>query len=150
MRPASTVRPAGQGIKSLALILMLMLPGVNVSADPPARGQTLYMQYCSVCHQPDGKGVPGIFPPLAGNPLVTTEDPELTQEYLSRIIFGYHGGLIVNKIQYSGTMPPIGYFGRINDSELLDLINYTRQAWQNDARRVTPEELAQARRENRE
>lgn len=42
-------------------------------------------------------------------------------------------------------MPPIGYFGRLNDSELLDLINYQRTAWGNAARPVTPEDLALVR-----
>jgi cytochrome c oxidase cbb3-type subunit 2 len=76
---------------------------------------------------------------------VTSEDAEKVQEYLGRIIFGYHGGLIVDKQVYSGRMPPIGYVGRINDSELLDLINYQRTAWGNDARPVTFAELAKAR-----
>ena len=108
-------------------------------------GEALYLQYCSVCHQPDGKGILGFFPPLAGNPQVTSEDPEKIQEYLRRIIFGHHGGLIVNRQMYSGRMPPIGYVGRINDSELLDLINYQRTAWGDKARLITFAELAKAR-----
>jgi mono/diheme cytochrome c family protein len=128
----------------LASVPVLLLCVSSIQAADP--GSTLYMQHCSVCHQPDGKGIPGFFPPLAGNPRVTAEDAETVQEYLRRIIFGYHGGLIVDKKVYSGRMPPIGYVGRINDSELLDLINYQRTAWGNDARPVTFEELAEARR----
>lgn len=37
------------------------------SASPDlARGQTLYMQKCSACHQADGAGIHGAFPPLWG------------------------------------------------------------------------------------
>ena len=124
-------------------VVGLMLAAAAVQAQTP--GEALYLQHCAVCHQPDGKGVPGFFPPLAGNPRVTAEDPDQVQVYLGRVVFGHHGGLIIDKQVYSGTMPPIGYVGRVNDSELLDLINYQRQAWGNDARPVTFEELAKAR-----
>ena len=127
-------------VASVPVMLLCMSP---IQASPP--GAALYMQHCSACHRASGKGIPGIFPPLAGNSLVISEDAEKIQEYLSRIIFGYHGGLIVDKQVYSGRMPPIGYVGRINDSELLDLINYQRTAWGNDARPVTFAELAKAR-----
>lgn len=108
-------------------------------------GEELYLHHCAVCHQPDGKGIPGIFPPLAGNPVVTADDAQGVQTYLSRVIFGYHGGLIVDHQVYSGRMPPIGYRGRLNDSELLDLINYQRNAWGHRARPVTFSELTTAR-----
>lgn len=111
-----------------------------------SRGETLYKQHCSACHQPEGKGIPAVIPPLAANPLVTSNDPEKIQDYLARVIFGYHGALIVDNQVYYGNMPPIGYQGRINDSELLDLINYQRTAWGNDARPITAMDLAEARR----
>ncbi len=129
---------------SVALLtLFVAVLALPAQADP--RGEILYMQNCSVCHQPNGKGILGFFPPLADNPLVTTNNPVKIQEYLVRIIFGYHGGLIVNRQVYSGTMPPIGYHGRMNDSELLDLINYQRKAWGNNTRAITAMELATAR-----
>lgn len=136
-------RTTGRLARPVWAVVGLMLAAAAVQAQSP--GEALYLQHCAVCHQPDGKGVPGFFPPLAGNPRVTTEDPEQVQVYLGRVVFGHHGGLIVDKQVYSGTMPPIGYVGRVNDSELLDLINYQRQAWGNDARPVTFEELAKAR-----
>ncbi|HSH29646.1 MAG TPA: cytochrome c [Thiohalobacter sp.] len=133
----------GRPVPYLLTAIGLLLTAAGAQAGSP--GEALYLQHCAVCHQPDGKGVPGLFPPLAGNPRVTAEEPAQVQVYLGRVIFGYHGGLIVDKQVYSGTMPPIGYAGRINDSELLDLINYQRSAWGNDARPVTFEELAKVR-----
>ncbi|SCZ65650.1 c-type cytochrome [Thiohalomonas denitrificans] len=126
----------------VGLVLLLWMTVVPAANDS---GEALYLQHCAVCHQPDGKGIPGIVPPVAGHQRVTSDDPEEIQVYLSRVIFGYHGGLIVDHQVYSGRMPPIGYIGRVNDSELLDLINYTRTAWDNDARPVTFKELATAR-----
>jgi mono/diheme cytochrome c family protein len=134
------IRPPARWVLAVA---GLMLASGGLHAEP--RGEVLYLQHCAVCHQPDGKGIPGFFPPLAGNKHVTTEDPDELQVHLGRIIFGYHGGLIINHQMYSGRMPPIGYHGRMNDSELLDLINYQRSAWGNDARPVSFQELAKAR-----
>ena len=125
----------------VAAALLLGVPPVQASSV----GEALYMQHCSACHQPDGKGIPGIFPPLADNARVNSDDPGTIQKYLRRVIFGYHGGLIVNNQMYSGRMPPIGYVGRLNDSELLKLINYQRSAWGSNARAITFSELAKAR-----
>jgi mono/diheme cytochrome c family protein len=105
----------------------------------------MYLQHCASCHQPNGKGIPGFFPALAGHPSVNSDSPKKVQEYLGTVIFGQHGGLIVDRQLYSGKMPPIGHLGRINDGELLDLINYQRQSWGNSARAVTAAELAEAR-----
>ncbi len=131
-----------------AVRLSIALACLTLSAEgvlAQSRGEELYLQHCAACHQPNGKGILGIFPPLAGNADVIAEDPQEVQVYLGRIIFGYHGALIVNRELYTGRMPPIGYFGRLNDSELLDLINYIRGAWGNSARPVTFAELATAR-----
>jgi hypothetical protein len=76
---------------------------------------------------------------------MNSDNPESIQEYLRLVIFGYHGGLIVNNQVYSGRMPPIGDVGRLNDNELLKLINYQRSSWDNSARAVTFNELATAR-----
>ena len=126
-----------------AAVSALLLSASTVQASPV--GENLYLQHCAVCHQPDGRGVPAIFPPLADNLRVTSNDPGKIQDYLRRVIFGYHGGLIVNNQMYSGRMPPIGYVGRINDTELLDLVNYQRTAWGSKARLITFTELAKAR-----
>lgn len=132
-------RAARSAVTAAALVL------AAGTAQAQSSGEDQYLHHCAACHQPDGKGIPGIFPPLAGNPVVTAEDETGVQTYLRRIIFGYHGGLIVDHQVYSGRMPPIGYRGRLNDSELLDLVNYQRRAWGNDARPVTFSELAIAR-----
>lgn len=130
-------------VASAAAISLLLLG--NASAAEPQAGEALYLQHCAVCHQPDGKGIPGLFPPLAGNPRVTAEKPQQIQEYLQRVIFGYHGGLIVDNRVYSGQMPPLGDAANINESDLLALINYQRQAWGNDASPITFKDLATAR-----
>lgn len=140
---ASQFRRRRRGALWSAAVAACLFAANGVCAQ--SSGEELYLQYCAACHRDDGKGIPGIFPPLAGNPDVTTEDPKEIQDYLKRIIFGYHGALIINNEMYTGRMPPIGYFGRLNESELLDLVNYLRTAWGNAARPITFSELAAAR-----
>src|SRR5699024_9115943 len=50
-------------------------------------GAALYKQTCAACHQDNGKGVTGAFPPLAGSALVTADDPEML---IRVIIQGYN------------------------------------------------------------
>jgi|SRR5690606_17064517 mono/diheme cytochrome c family protein len=131
-----------RGIAGLMMLGTVLVPAPLQAAEI---GETMYLEHCAVCHQPDGKGIPGFFPPLAGNPSVIADGKQEVQQYLRLVIFGFHGGLIINNQMYSGRMPPIGYRGRINDSELLALINYQRTAWGNKGRPVTFLELAEAR-----
>ena len=131
----------------LGALILLLGPGAVQAADT---GVDLYGQHCAVCHQPNGKGIPGVIPPLAGNSRLTSDDPDQIQEFLRRIIFGYHGGLIVNRQVYSGRMPPIGRVGRVNETELRDLVNHLRSSWGNNARPITFEELARARKSESE
>lgn len=133
----------------ITALSLCLLTGVSYAETSMKRGEAMYLQHCAACHQPDGKGIPGFFPSLAGHPRVNSDQPEKIQAYLGAVIFGYHGGLIVNRQLYSGRMPPIGQLGRLNDDELLDLINYQRQAWGNSARAVTAAELAEARSKER-
>jgi hypothetical protein len=62
---------------------------------PPAMTRRLPASGARRGTKPNGKGIPGFFPPLAGNEHVTTEDPQEVQEHLNRIIFGFHGGLVI-------------------------------------------------------
>ena len=42
----------------------------TLSAADAARGAALYSANCAACHQPTGQGLAGVFPPLAGDPVV--------------------------------------------------------------------------------
>src|SRR5690625_7122358 len=47
-------------------------------------GAALYASNCAACHQPDGSGLAGAFPPLAGSSIVTGEDTDLFIEIILR------------------------------------------------------------------
>jgi cytochrome c oxidase cbb3-type subunit 2 len=92
------------------------------------RGEEIFNTVCIACHQPDGKGIEGIFLPLAGNPLVTLEDPT----YLITVILNGRGGMPRFDTTYS-------------DEDIASIATFVRQNWENDAPAVTAEQVAAVR-----
>lgn len=90
-------------------------------------GARVYITNCSSCHQIDGRGVSGAFPPLAGNPVVTG-DP---RRVIAIVKFGSRGRERVEGRGYDGVMP--AWSGLISDADIADVVTYIRSAWNNAA-----------------
>lgn len=106
-------------------------PGASPAAetDPVlARGDEIFHSVCIACHQPDGRGIEGIYLPLAGNPLVTLDDPT----YLITTILNGRGGMPRFDSTYS-------------DEDIAAIATWVRQAWDNDAAPVTAAQVAEIR-----
>ncbi|MBL0910938.1 MAG: cbb3-type cytochrome c oxidase subunit II [Bacteroidia bacterium] len=97
-------------------------------------GEALYMQTCAACHQADGKGVPGAFPPLAGSPVVNDENYET---FIRIILLGYDA-----RAEY-GVMP--GFAGQLADEEIAAIVNHERSSWGNKAAPISPEDVKRIR-----
>jgi len=104
-----------------------------------ARGASLYAANCSACHQASGEGIPGAFPPLKGNAAVNDADPSL---HIHTVLQGAHG-VTIGGVKYTSVMPP--FAGQLSDAQIADIINHERSSWGNQARPVTPAEVAAAR-----
>ena len=94
--------------------------------EPGAPGAATYLSYCSSCHKPDGKGVEGAIPALAGNTSVQAQGPET----VIRVILG---GLSAQN-GYA-PMPAVG--AGMTDQEVADVTDYVRNAWGNTAPVIT-------------
>ena len=101
----------------------------NASA---AMGQTLYTANCQSCHQANGEGVKGAFPPLKGSSVVTGDNLEL---YVDIIMNGYDA-----KAEY-GVMAGVGTNMNFTEVEVAAIINFERSSWGNTGKQVTPEEV---------
>lgn len=109
---------------------------------PPAGlGAELYRTSCANCHQTNGQGVPGIFPPLAGDPVVTALDPS---NHIRIVLFGAKGSSIKG-VAYQAQMP--AWAGQLSDEEAAAVINHERTSWGNKAPVVTSEKVAKIRSE---
>lgn len=95
-------------------------------------GEQLFAANCVACHQPTGRGLPGVFPPLAGSEWVNG-DPHVLVQIL---LHGISGELQVNGSIYSGAMPTFG--NQFDDAQIAAIASYIRRSWGNNAVRVQP------------
>jgi mono/diheme cytochrome c family protein len=91
-------------------------------AESRIRGASLYMDHCSACHQAKGRGMSGIFPPLAGNGAVIARDPG---NVLQAVLKGIP--------MQDGYVPMPSFASQLTDQQVADVANYVRTSWGNDA-----------------
>ncbi|UJP04601.1 MAG: cytochrome c [Nitrosomonas sp.] len=104
-----------------------------------ALGEQVYEKNCQDCHGESGQGVPGIYPPLAGNRSVTMTSPLNTIR--SVLYGGYPPATAGNPRPYG--MPPYQHF--IRDTEIAQVVSYIRNAWGNLGSLVNPEDVDKSR-----
>jgi mono/diheme cytochrome c family protein len=108
----------------------------NVAA--AANGAEIFAR-CQACHQSNGHGLPGVFPPLAGSPFVLGNPAVITQI----LLHGLTGSVSVSGNTYNGAMPAFG--DQLSDSELAGVLTYIRSQWGNHAAAVNSDFVALAR-----
>ena len=101
-------------------------------------GKALFAGTCSTCHQPDGKGMEGVFPPLAASDFVKA-NPKRVPEI---ILHGLVGPVTVNGKDYNSNMPPMS---QLTDDEVANIGTYVLNSWGNPGGRVTKEQAAAIR-----
>jgi nitrite reductase (NO-forming) len=113
-------------------------PTVSPMKAPGAAGETLYKTYCMGCHQAEGQGMPGMFPPLAQSDYLMADASRVIETVLN----GLNGPLQVNGENYNATMPPMGH---LKDEEIADILSYVRTSWGNAVSPVSAGEVAAVR-----
>jgi mono/diheme cytochrome c family protein len=104
------------------------------SADPNAAmpGAKVYAARCVSCHQTSGKGLPGIYPALAGS--------EWAQGDVSRpiriVLNGFQGKIQRGGKDYNGVMTP--WKDILSDEEVAQVLTYVRASWGNTASAIEP------------
>lgn len=151
MHRSASSRPAALA----AALSMLALAACSRSepAAPPApaapadafalqmtAGRAVYTKVCATCHQANGQGVPGVFPPLAGSSIITATDPG---KIIRATLHGLQGPIEVNGQTYNSVMPPQG--ATLKDDELAAALTYARNSWGNRAPAVTTDEVTVVR-----
>lgn len=121
---------------SLTAILCEMRVPAIAASSPAAAGQTVYNANCSACHNTNGSGQPGVFPPLAGNPMVTGS----ADKVIAAVKNGLTGPTTVNGKSYNGAMP--AWKDKLSNAEIADVITYIRSSWGNNGGAVTEAQVA--------
>jgi len=104
------------------------------------RGEKLFPEYCGVCHQMQGQGIPGAFPPLAASDWVKAENDKLIRIVMN----GLAGPLTVRGETFQSTMAPLG--GVLNDQQIADVLTFVRHSWNNTGGPVDAKEVTLVRR----
>jgi mono/diheme cytochrome c family protein/heme/copper-type cytochrome/quinol oxidase subunit 4 len=93
-----------------------------------ALGEQTYASTCQGCHQAGGAGLPGVFPPLAGN-IPSLHNAEGGREYLIDVLlYGLTGQIQVNGQTFNGTMPA---WASLSDEQIAAVLNHELTAWGN-------------------
>jgi mono/diheme cytochrome c family protein len=112
--------------------------GAAAGFDYAKTGPQLYGTNCSSCHGAAGAGTPGVFPPLARDPVVTAADSKVQ---IATVLHGLHGKKI-GSVTYAAQMPA---FSQLTDDDIAAIIDHERTSWGNNAPIITPDEVKRAR-----
>jgi nitrite reductase (NO-forming) len=101
-------------------------------------GEQLFAGTCSVCHQANGAGLPGVFPPLAKSDYLAAD----VKRAAGVVLKGLSGKVTVNGQEYNSVMPPMN---QLTDDEIANILTYVVNSWGNAGGRVTKDEVKQIR-----
>jgi len=99
--------------------LRKLLSAAPKTASP---GEQLYEMACLPCHQPEGKGLPGVYPPLAGSDWVRGDKARI----IKVILHGLTGPVTVGG-QNFGHLPnsvPMPALGGLTDEQIADVLTF--------------------------
>ncbi len=119
---------------------------VVAKLDPLVLGKKQYDAICITCHQANGLGLPGAFPPLAASEWVSGSDDRL----IRLVVYGMTGPMTVKGVLYSAApMPTIGKVANsqynLSDDKVAAVLTYIRHEWGNTGAPITTEQVAAVR-----
>ncbi len=136
---------------SLAAMTMLLVLSANGAAEVHAtealqgaakarlpEGEKVFQTYCQACHQANGQGLPGAFPPLARSDYLLA-DPK---RGIVAVLEGVSGEITVNGQKFNSVMPHLNY---LSDQQIADALTYVLNSWGNDGGVIVPEQVAEVR-----
>jgi nitrite reductase (NO-forming) len=102
-------------------------------------GKAVYAATCAACHQPDGTGVKGEVPPLAGSDFLAKGH----EHAIAVVLHGLKGTLKVHGRKYDSAMPPQMY--RLTNEEVADVLTFVYNSWGNPGGQVHASDVAAQR-----
>jgi nitrite reductase (NO-forming) len=112
--------------------------GVLTQEEQINAGKVLFTGTCSVCHQANGEGLAGVFPPIAKSDYLN-QDPKRA---ISTVLRGLTGKITVNGKEYNSVMPPMN---QLNDDEVANILTYVLNSWGNSGGRISADEVKKIR-----
>jgi len=125
----------------IILCVLTFLASCDTAHSPAPQalvGKDLYEHYCSACHQADGQGIPGIWPPLAKSDYLMTDKSSAIETVLN----GGRGPTVVNGQTYTRDMGPVGW---LQDDQIALILSYVLSSWGNQGDPVSVDEVSKVR-----
>jgi mono/diheme cytochrome c family protein len=152
----STQQMTPEDLKAMATYLKSLTPGPDEKARFAAsdvtakalqagrdetRGAQLYLDNCNACHRSDAVSNAKVFPALAGNPSVLSDDPTS----LIRLILA--GSRLPSTKGAPSDLGMPGFAWRLSDQEVAQLATFVRQSWGNQAPAADAGQVAKIRKQ---
>jgi nitrite reductase (NO-forming) len=112
--------------------------GTLTQEDQVKAGQALFAGTCSTCHQPNGEGMEGVFPPLAKSSVIAANPKRI----IEIMLHGLNGPITVNGKDYNSTMPAMA---QLTDDEVANIGTYVLNSWGNPGGRISKDEVTERR-----
>jgi mono/diheme cytochrome c family protein len=96
-------------------------------------GRKLFTSICSACHQPTGRGLPNVFPPLAGSDFLNSDK----NRAIKTVINGRQGEIIVNGMKFNNSMPRFP----LSDDDIANVLTFVYSSFGNAGLEVNPAEV---------
>jgi len=129
--------PEGAAIQTMPEISVPAQPGPRGIKERMVAGSSVYAQNCAACHQVDGKGLKGAFPPLAGSDYLMADKPRAIRTVLE----GLTGKVTVNGTDYDSVMPALG----LSDEDTANVLTFILNSWGNKGGEITPSDVRSLR-----
>ncbi len=140
------------GTADLASIAVFLKDRPDATGKPPpetkvldtvalARGEALYIDNCTACHMPDGRGVVKVFPPLTGSSAIQADNAGTV---IHVVLAGARMAAPASK-PTGLAMPGFGW--KMDNHQIADVVNYIRHAWGNRASLVDADAVAAVRKD---
>jgi len=127
--------PEGGNIQNITKAAPLP-PVAKSKTDRVEFGSRVFKQNCMACHQEDGTGIEGAFPPLAKSDFLKSK-----RKSIEAVVAGLSGKLVVNGKEYNGVMPA----WELSDEDVANVLTYVYSSWGNDGSVVTTDDVRSVR-----
>ncbi|WP_069660319.1 copper-containing nitrite reductase [Arcticibacter eurypsychrophilus] len=129
--------PEGSAVQSITKATKAVAVPEKSMPERMKNGAILYETNCAACHQKQGEGLAGAFPPLAKSDyLMARKD-----KGVGIPLHGLSGKIKVNGKEYDGVMPQM----QLTDDEVASIITYVRNSWGNKGNLVTAADVQKSR-----
>lgn len=129
-------QPEGGVIQEIGAEAPKQIPAKTLE-ERVAGGKRIYDSSCFACHQANGQGLPGAFPPLAKSDFLNKDK----NRAISAVIHGLDGAVTVNGKEFNSVMPA----QVLSDEDAANVLTYVYSIWGNSKKVVTPEEVKAVR-----